>query len=92
MKQLLQRPLISEKSRDASATGQVFSFVVHKDATKPEVRKAVERRYGVTVLDVRMMNTKKRSRRWRGIKGSARTVKKALVKLKPGDTIEVFQV
>ncbi len=92
MKQLLQRPLVSEKSRGASAASQVFSFIVHPDATKPEVKKAVERQYHVTVRAVRIVNTKRRVGRLMGRAGGLRTEKKALVQLKPGETIEVFNI
>ena len=91
IKDILHHPIITEKSR-ASVRDNVFTFAVHPRATKSDVERAVESLYRVTVLDVRMIRTARRPRRWMGREGNPRQEKKALVKLKAGDTIQVFHV
>lgn len=90
-KDILRRPVITEKSR-ASVRENVFTFAVAPRATKSDVRRIVELLYHVTVTGVRMIKTAHRPRRFMGRTGSARAEKKVLVKLKAGDTIQIFQV
>ncbi|OGG37664.1 50S ribosomal protein L23 [Candidatus Jorgensenbacteria bacterium GWA1_54_12] len=91
IKDILKRPVVTEKSR-ANVQENVFTFAVHPEATKTDVRHAVESLYRVTVLDVRMIRTAHRARHFMGRAGHERQEKKALVKLKAGDTIQAFQV
>ena len=85
-------PRITEKSM-TGALGQQYSFVVHPDATKTQIRHAVEEIFKVNVLKVNTVNIggKKRSFARRGNKTEGRTkdYKKAVVTLKAGQKIEL---
>ena len=85
---LLQRPLITEKSTNGSQFGQV-SFVVAPDATKPEVKLAVEKVFGVKVKTVNMLVQKGKEKRFKGVLGHRSDVKKAVVTLAEGQTLDV---
>jgi large subunit ribosomal protein L23 len=81
-------PIITEKSTLASESGQVV-FEVAKDATKPQIKKAVEALFKVKVKSVNTLNRKGKTKRFRGIKGRQKDVKKAIVTLKEGHSIDV---
>jgi large subunit ribosomal protein L23 len=81
-------PVITEKSSEASESNQVV-FKVRLDATKPQIKAAVEKLFGVKVLAVNTLTRKGKKKRFRGIEGRQKDVKKALVKLAEGDKIDV---
>jgi large subunit ribosomal protein L23 len=81
-------PVITEKSSGASEANQVV-FKVRRDATKPEIKAAVEKLFNVKVLAVNTLTRKGKVKRFRGIKGRQQDVKKAIVKLADGDKIDV---
>ena len=81
-------PVITEKSTSASEYNQVV-FKVRRDATKPEIKKAIEQLFGVTVVAVNTLTRKGKTKRFRGIKGRQQDVKKAIVRLAEGDKIDV---
>jgi large subunit ribosomal protein L23 len=81
-------PVITEKSTAASEANQVV-FKVRGDATKPEIKKAVETLFGVKVLAVNTLNRKGKVKRFRGIEGRQKDVKKAIVRLAEGERIDV---
>ena len=81
-------PIITEKSTMASESNQVM-FNVAKNATKPEIKGAVEALFGVKVKSVNTLLRKGKVKRFRGIKGKQGDVKKAIVTLVDGDTIDV---
>jgi len=81
-------PVITEKSSAVSEANQVV-FKVRRDATKPEIKKAIETLFGVKVLAVNTLIRKGKTKRFRGIKGRQKDVKKAIVKLAEGDKIDV---
>lgn len=85
---LLQRPVITEKSTNGSQFGQV-TFVVAPDATKPEVKLAVEKVFGVKVTAVNMLTQKGKVKRFKGVLGQRSDVKKAVVTLAEGQTLDV---
>lgn len=87
---VIVRPVISEKSY-ALLTANKYTFRVHDDATKPQVRQAVEAIFGVRVLDVRTQNVKPKSKRRGLYSGKRRAWKKAIVTLHPEDSIELFE-
>jgi len=88
--QVIIRPVVSEKSYVLAAADK-YTFRVHDDAHKTQIRQAVEELFGVGVLEVRTMSVKSKPKR-RGItKGRTRTWKKAIVQVRPGDTIPIFQ-
>ncbi len=86
-------PIVSEKSYGL-LDANVYTFRVHPSASKPEIRDAVESIFGVSVLKVNTMNRKgkrKRNRRT-GTFSTRSTVKRALVTLAEGDSIDLFEV
>ena len=88
---IIIRPIITEKSMDLSAEKK-YVFKVAKDATKPEIAKAVEELFKVDVASVNTINMKKKPRRLRYSTGYTAAWKKAIVTLKPDSkTIEFFE-
>ena len=81
-------PAITEKSTMASEQNQVV-FNVAKKATKPEIKAAVEALFGVKVVGVNTLVRKGKLKRFRGTIGRQSDVKKAVVTLKDGDSIDV---
>ena len=84
------RPIVSEKSY-ALLTASKYTFRVHPDAHKTQIRQAVEEIFSVRVRDVRTMSVKSKPKR-RGVTfGRTREWKKAVVQLHPDDHIELFE-
>jgi large subunit ribosomal protein L23 len=81
-------PVITEKATAVSESNQVV-FKVRRDATKPEIKAAVEELFKVTVLSVNTLTRKGKTKHFRGIKGRQQDVKKAIVRLAEGDKIDV---
>ncbi|MCP4184892.1 MAG: 50S ribosomal protein L23 [Hyphomicrobiales bacterium] len=81
-------PVITEKSTMASEHNQVV-FKVAKNATKPEIKKAVEGLFGVKVKAVNTLVRKGKVKRFRGIVGKQSDFKKAIVTLVDGQSIDV---
>lgn len=81
-------PHITEKSTLLSEQNAVV-FKVANDATKPEIKAAVEALFSVTVLGVNTLTQKGKSKRWKGRPYTRSDVKKAIVTLKDGDSIDV---
>ena len=91
---VLHRPIVTEKSNFQNSKLHQYVFEVAVDATKTLVKDAVETLFNVGVLQVNVINVPpKRTRRWRSRRLLVRrsTYKKAIVTLKEGDTIEVFE-
>ncbi|MCX8007274.1 MAG: 50S ribosomal protein L23 [Coriobacteriia bacterium] len=86
---LIIRPIVSEKSYGMMEQNR-YAFEVDKRATKPEIARAVEEIFGVTVTAVNTMNVPGKPRRVRYNKGVTRSWKKAVVTLKAGDSIDLF--
>jgi large subunit ribosomal protein L23 len=85
------RPLITEKSSAAYQDRSEYTFEVHPDATKPQIRAAIEQLFGVKVTDVWTSNQRGKERRVGKTVGRRPNWKKAIVKLREGDTIEIFE-
>ena len=85
---LIQKPIITEKATMASEHGAVV-FQVAMDATKPQIKEAVEAIFSVKVKAVNTTITKGKSKRFRGRLGERKDTKKAYVKLAEGNTIDV---
>ena len=81
-------PVITEKSSAASEANQVV-FKVRRDATKPEIKAAIEALFKVKVVSVNTLNRKGKTKLFKGIKGTQQDVKKAIVRLAEGDKIDV---
>ncbi len=91
LRKLLKRPLLSEKVVRLQETENTYSFEVPRSANKVEIRRAIEEIFEVSVTDVRtisMRGKRKRLGRWEGRRSAW---KKALVTLKKGDTLELFE-
>ena len=85
---LIRKPIITEKATMASEHGAVV-FEVAMDATKPEIKKAIESLFNVKVKAVNTTVTKGKVKKFRGRPGKRRDVKKAYVTLVEGNTIDV---
>ncbi len=85
---VLEAPIISEKSTVAADTHKQFVFKVQKQATKKQVKSAVELMFKVEVDSVRVLNVKGKQKRFGKTLGQRSDWKKAYVKLKPGHDIE----
>src|ERR1700691_3159164 len=85
---LIVAPVITEKATAASEHNKVI-FKVRKDATKPEIKAAVERLFDVKVIGVNTLLRKGKTRVFGGVRGQLSDVKKAIVTLAEGDRIDV---
>lgn len=85
---VLLGPHVSEKSSVVADTNNEFVFRVVKDATKAEIRDAVEKLFEVTVTQVRTLNVKGKTKRFGRLAGKRSDWKKAYVTLKAGDDID----
>lgn len=81
-------PVITEKSTIVSEHNQVI-FEVAINATKAEIKEAIETLFKVSVTAVNTMRVKGKTKRFRGIAGRRKDIKKAVVTLKDGDTIDI---
>jgi large subunit ribosomal protein L23 len=88
---VLKRPLVTEKSERNRAEGQQFAFEVHRDATKIQVKQAVEKLFNVHVLAVRTAVIRGKNKRVGRSTGRRPNWKKAFVTLKEGETIALFE-
>ena len=87
---VLRRPLITEKSTILKETQRSLCFEVHRDATKPEIKKAVETLFGVKVQDVRVANVHGKMKRQGRYQGRRPDWKKAYVVLREGEKMVEF--
>ena len=87
--EVLLAPVVSEKSYSLIADRK-YSFKVHKDAHKTQIRQAVEELFGVRVENVNISHVRPKPKRRGAIRGTKPGWKKAIVQLKPGDSIEIF--
>jgi len=88
--QVIIRPVVSEKSFVQAEIGK-YTFRVHEDAHKTQIRQAIEQLFDVKVRDVRTVSVKSKPKRRGLYSGRTRAWKKAIVQLQPGDTIPIFQ-
>jgi large subunit ribosomal protein L23 len=88
--QILLRPVVSEKSYH-QITENRYTFRVHPDAHKTQVRQAVEELFDVKVVGVNIVKMPPKPKRRGMIKGSKPGWKKAIVELQAGDKIEIFE-
>jgi len=83
-------PVVSEKSYGL-IDNNAYTFMVHPDANKTEIRQAVETIWDVRVLSVNTINRKGKSKRFRFTQGKRSDTKRAIVKLREGDKIDLFE-
>ena len=88
MYQIIRAPLITEKATALTEKGQVV-FKVAIDATKPEIKAAVEGLFGVNVVAVNTLVQKGKTKRFRGRPGVRSDMKKAFVTLAEGQSIDL---
>ena len=88
--QVLLRPVISEKSY-GQITQNKYTFKVHQDAHKTQIRQAVEQLFDVSVVNVNIVKVQPKPKRRGLTRGTRPGWKKAIVELKPGDSIEIFE-
>ncbi len=88
--QILIRPVVSEKSYVLAAADR-YTFRVHADAHKTMIRHAVEELFGVHVVEVRTISVKSKPKRRGVTRGRTRSWKKAIVQVRPGESIPIFQ-
>jgi len=88
--QVLRRPLITEKNTLLQAQGK-YAFEIASEANKPQVTQAVEKAFKVKVLAVNVMTVPPKTRRVGRRQVLTQSWKKAIVTLKPGDKIELFE-
>jgi len=86
--ELLRAPIVTEKSTRGSEFGQV-TFEVPLDASKPEIKLAVERLFEVQVRAVNTIRVKGKTKRFRGRPGKRSDYKKAVVTLAEGQSIDL---
>ena len=85
---IIYSPVITEKSM-ALRSQNVYEFKVCKEATKDEIKKAIEEAFKVSVKSVNTLNTKSKRRRVGRYEGKTKTYKKAIVTLKDGSSIDL---
>jgi len=88
--EVLHRPLITEKNTALQAQGK-YAFEVAGEANKEQIKQAVEKAFNVSVTRVNVMTVPGKGRRLRGRQVMSPSWKKAIVTLKPGDKIELFE-
>jgi large subunit ribosomal protein L23 len=89
-RQVIIRPIVSEKSYALIAQNK-YTFRVHPDAHKTQIRHAVEEIFDVHVAEVKTMKVRSKPKRRGYTAGRTRGWKKAIVQLEPGDRIELFE-
>ena len=87
---VLRRPLITEKNTMLQAQGK-YAFEIAREANKPQIKQAVEKAFKVKVLAVNVMTVPAKTRRVGRRQVLTQSWKKAIVTLKPGDKIELFE-
>ena len=88
--QVIIRPVVSEKSYALATVGK-YTFRVHRDAHKTQIKQAIEELFDVRVIDVATMSVKGKPKRRGTSKGSRPGWKKAVVQVREGETIEIFE-
>ncbi len=89
---IIVQHLVTEKATEATSNLNHYFFKVARDSNRVSVKDAIERQFGVSVLSVNILNVKprfKRDRYRRGNLGRKPGYKKAIVRLKSGDTIDL---
>ena len=88
--EVLRRPLVTEKNTALQAQGK-YGFEVTGEANKEQIKQAVEKAFNVTVTKVNVMIVSGKGKRVRGRRVVSPSWRKAIVTLKPGEKIEIFE-
>jgi large subunit ribosomal protein L23 len=89
--QVVLRPLLTEKGTRLKEEGNQYLFWVAKTANKVEIKRAIEKLFRVTVLDVQTLRVRGKVKRLGRFQGRRPDWKKAVATLKQGDTIELYE-
>lgn len=88
---VLRRPILTEKSTQGTQAANFYSFEVDRRATKGTIKAAVEKFYKVKVVGVHTLTVRGKTRRIGRYQGRAANWKKAMVRLAPGNSIELVE-
>jgi len=88
--QVILRPVLSEKSYVLSAANR-YTFRVHPDAHKTQIRQAAEALFDVHVVEVRTLSVRSKPKQRGATRGRTRAWKKAIVQVRAGESIPIFQ-
>ena len=88
---IIIRPLITERTSELGDQG-IYSFEVDRRANKIQIKEAIEKIFGVSVVSVNTLRMHRKQRRRGRIEGYTNLGKKAVVRLMPGNQIEIFEV
>ena len=91
MYKIVKKPLVTEKGTVMLSEGNRVTFKVHLDANKIEIREAVQKIFSVTVLQVNTQVVCGKRKRFGKAMGQTKSWKKAMVQLKEGEKIEIFE-
>lgn len=89
--EMIVRPVVTEKSSEAYQERGEYTFEVHPKAAKPDIKRAVEQLFGVHVTGVWTSNQRGKSKRVGKTAGRRAHWKKAIITLKAGESIAVFE-
>ena len=89
--QIILRPIMTEKSTMLRDAYNKYSFIVHKDANKILIKNAIKNLFDVTPLKVNIINIRGKKKRVRYKFGYTSSFKKAIITLKQGDKIGIFE-
>jgi large subunit ribosomal protein L23 len=89
---VIQKPLITEKSTVEKDSRGIVAFQVHRDANKLEIKEAVEKLFKIKVVDVNTINVAGKAKRFGKHFGKRSNWKKAYVTLKQGSSVDFFEV
>jgi len=89
LEDVIRRPLITEKATNALEINQ-YTFEVDHRAAKPDIKAAIEKLFNVRVIGISTMNPPRRTRRIGRFSGKRAQVKKAVVRLAEGNSIQLF--
>ncbi len=90
-KNILKRPLLTEKITKLQDTHNQYAFEVDRRANKIEIKKAIESKFGVHILSVRTINMRGKMKTLGRFTGKRSDWKKAIVTVKPGEELVVFE-
>ena len=88
---IIQKPLVTEKSTQLQEDGNWVAFQVNPAANKIQIKNAIEKIFSVTVIQVNTVNVRGKSKRFGKNVGVSKNWKKAMLRLKDGDKIEMFE-
>lgn len=86
---VIKAPYFTEKSQKLAQENQ-YTFLVYPNATKTDIKRAIEEYYKVKVKSVKIINLPAKKKHWGQIEGEREGLKKAIVRLKEGQKIEFF--